>query len=266
MHCSSVTEAKGLRDRQARCAGGHGAAVRVQPQSWDERAVAQHQLPRLVIHRSRQLQLASADDEPLEDEPSASADVEQQRAACGDQWPGAIARRHHHLESRLTCAGHIVHGERRRFCVRQAVGDDEASAGRDGVEVRLQRFAAARRSLGREGVAGWRPLVLAAADRPGKAGVERRQDRAGDVRAQHHASEPWIDRNPVGADVAFMRPAGCNVSKIADADRGDLERLRRLGGIRVRRREHEAVAVAVVIVRSSGRSPRPSPPAPSGAG
>ena len=116
-------------DDQARRAWRHRGAVGIERETRHQRAVAQHELAWSVIGRCRQAQRAAAEDEPVEHQRAARADVEHGVLVQCDQGPGAVARGHHRFDPGRAGVGDAVDLEHRRLRIGETVFDDEPSAG-----------------------------------------------------------------------------------------------------------------------------------------
>ena len=74
MQCSSVTVANGCATTRLGAPGDTALPSGCSVRPGHQRAVAQHQLARLVVGGGGELQRAAADDEPVEHQPAARAD------------------------------------------------------------------------------------------------------------------------------------------------------------------------------------------------
>ena len=134
-----------MLDDQARRTRRYRSAVGIQREAGHQRAVAQHELARLVVGRCREAQRAAAEDKAVEHQTAARADGERHIGGSRDQRPRRVARGDHHFEPGRAGRDHIVDLEYRRLRIGEAVLDRQASAAGDGIELAAARRRRQRR-------------------------------------------------------------------------------------------------------------------------
>ncbi len=211
MQRSSVTLAKGCSTTRLGAPGETALPSGFSAQARHQRAVAQHQLARLVVGRGRQLQRAAADHQPVEHQPCRarrSSSVMSPPAAISGRAP--LRAGDHDLEARRARRRDAVDLEDRRLAHRSGCRSiSEPAAGGDRVQSRLQRRRRWPRVRCVASVVAVRTaLVFAAADRARRSRSGRSPSSGPSARrAQQHAAALGIDADRAGGHRRLVVPA-----------------------------------------------------------